>query len=127
MFAVDLFEAVFKFDPLFFKPGRDILDVCFERAIEVLSDDDPHGLIVSVQEARFKLNTSLLNFESRVAVKRYLIDFAAILCLYYSGDVADFIRCTYSADFDPDFSWQDELLMALGHDPEKENFKRSPE
>jgi hypothetical protein len=123
MIAVDLFEAAFKFDPVFFRDGRDSLDLCFEILVRELSQSDPHGLIGSVQSARHRLNTSLHSFDKRVQVKRYLLEFAAIFCLYHYDEVVEYLSHTYVAELDSSYVWQKELLIALGRDPEKENFE----
>ena len=123
MLPVDLFEAAYKFDPVFYRDGRDRLDLCFEILVRELTESDPYGLLGSVQAARFRLNTSLLYFDTRVKVKRYLIEFATIFCLYYYDEVVSQLSHTYVAELDPSYCWQTELLIALGRDPEKENFE----
>ena len=124
MIAVDLFEAVHNFEPLFYhRDGFDSLDLCFEILVRELSQSDPYGLLGSVQSARFRLHVSLHSFDKRVQVKRYLLEFAVVFCLYYYEEVVAYLSHTYVAELDPSYSWQTELLIALGRDPEKENFE----
>jgi len=123
MLAVDLFESVYNFDPLYYKVGFNNIDICFQVLLQELPFNDPHGLLGSVQSARRRLHVSLHSFDKRVQVKRYLLEFAIIFCLYYSEEVIDYLSHTYVAPLDSSYEWQTELLIALGRDPEKENFE----
>jgi hypothetical protein len=123
MISVDLFESIYNFDPLYYRVGFNNIDICFQVLLQELSASDPYGLLGSVQSARHRLNTSLHSFDKRVRVKRYLLEFAAIFCLYHYDEVVGYLSHTYVAELDPSYVWQKELLAALGRDPEKENFE----
>jgi len=123
MIAVDLFESAYNFDPLYYRVGFNNLDICFQVLLQELSASDPYGLLGSVQVARKQLHTSLHSFDKRVQVKRYLLEFAVVFCLYYYEEVVAYLSHTYVAELDPSYEWQTELLIALGRDPEKENFE----
>ena len=125
MIAVDLFEAVHNFDPLYYRVGFNNIDICFQVLLQELPVNDPYRLLGSVQSARRRLHTSLHSFDKRVQVKRYLLEFATIFCLYHYEEVVEYLSHTYVAELDPSYCWQKELLIALGRDPEKENFEGS--
>jgi len=123
MIAVDLFESIYNFDPLYYRVGFNNIDICFQVLLQELPVNDPYGLLGSVQSARHRLHVSLHSFDKRVQVKRYLLEFAVVFCLYYYEEVVAYLSHTYVAELDPSYGWQTELLIALGRDPEKENFE----
>jgi len=125
MIAADLFEAVHNFDPLYYRVGFNNIDICFQVLLQELTLSDPHGLLGSVQAARHRLHASLHSFDKRVQAKRYLLDFSVIFCLYHYDEVIGYLSHTYVAELDQSYVWQTELLIALGRDPEKENFEGS--